>query len=91
MGMKTAAVQKLAILRERYTQGQASAYDVAVVYTGLAETDQALEWLEKAFVERSGGLLQIKADLMFDTIRSDARFASIVGRLGLPSDPAPRP
>ena len=42
-------------------------------------------------MERSGGLLQIKADLIFDSIRSDDRFASIIGRLGLPSDPAPRP
>jgi serine/threonine protein kinase/tetratricopeptide (TPR) repeat protein len=93
MGRKPEALQKLAILRERYKQKQASAsaYDLAVVYMGLSETDQALEWLERALLERSGGLLQLKADLLFDPIRSDARFASIIGRLGLPPDSAQRP
>jgi TolB-like protein/Tfp pilus assembly protein PilF len=89
MGRKAEALRKLAILRERYKQGQASAYDLAVVYTGLRETDQALEWLERAVMERSGGLLQLKADVMFDSIRSDSRFASIIGRLGLPNDYEP--
>jgi hypothetical protein len=42
-------------------------------------------------LERSGGLLQLKADLLFDPIRSDARFASIIGRLGLQPDSARRP
>jgi hypothetical protein len=84
MGRKADAVQKLDILRARYKQGQASAYDLAVVYTGLSEKDQALTWLERAFVERSGGLLQIKGDLIFDPMRSDERFNSLLRRLGLP-------
>jgi len=84
MGRKADAVQKLDILRARYKQGQASAYDLAVVYTGLSERDLALMWLEQAFVERSGGLLQIKGDLIFDPMRSDERFNSLLRRLGLP-------
>jgi serine/threonine protein kinase/tetratricopeptide (TPR) repeat protein len=91
MGRKDDALEKLRVLRERYNQRQASAYDVAVLYTGLLQTDQAFEWLAKAFMERSGGVLQLNADLVFDPIRSDARFANIIGRLGLSSDPAPRP
>jgi tetratricopeptide (TPR) repeat protein len=86
MGRKADALQKLDVLRERHRRGQASAYDLAVVYTGLRDAEQAFEWLEKALVERSGGLLQLKADLMFDPIRADARFASIIGRLGLPTE-----
>jgi eukaryotic-like serine/threonine-protein kinase len=84
MGMKADAIRKLEIVRERYRQGRASAYDLAVLYTGLNDKDQALQWLEKAYMERSGGLLQLNADLIFDPIRSDPRFTDLVGRLGLP-------
>jgi hypothetical protein len=84
MGMKAEATAKLEILRARYGQGQASAYDLAVVYTGLNDREQAIEWLQKAYMERSGGLLQIKGDLIFDPIRSDERFIELVRRLGLP-------
>ena len=84
MGRKAEALGKLELLQGRYRQGTASAYDVALLYAGLNDRDQALEWLEKAFTERSGGLLQLKADIMFDPIRSEARFESLVRRLGLP-------
>ena len=84
MGRKAEALGKLELLQGRYRQGTASAYDLAVLYAGLNDRDRALEWLEKAYTERSGGLLQLKADLMFDPIRSDARFESLVRRLGLP-------
>ena len=84
MGMKADALAKLNILRARYEQGQATAYDLAVVYIGLNDTEQAFVWLQKAYMERSGGLLQIKADLIFDPIRSDERFNSLLRQLGLP-------
>ena len=85
MGRKAEALGKLNLLQERYRQGTASAYDVALLYAGLNDRDRALEWLEKALTEKSGGLLQLKADLMFEPIRSDARFESIVRRMGLPA------
>jgi tetratricopeptide (TPR) repeat protein len=84
MGMKAEAAVKLDLLQERYKHGQASAYDLAVLYTGLNDKERAIEWLQKAYMERSGGLLQINSDLIFDPIRSDDRFNSLVRRLGLP-------
>jgi tetratricopeptide (TPR) repeat protein len=84
MGQKADALAKLNILRARYEQGQATAYDLAVVYAGLNDKEPVFDWLQKAYMERSGGLLQIKADLIFDPIRSDERFSSLLRRLGLP-------
>jgi eukaryotic-like serine/threonine-protein kinase len=84
MGKKADALAKLDILRARYQKGQATAYDLAVVYTGLNDKEQAFDWLQKAYMERSGGLLQIKADLIFDSIRSDDRFIELIRSLGLP-------
>ena len=84
IGKKADALAKLNILRARYEQGQATAYDLAVVYTGLKDMEQAFDWLQKAYMERSGGLLQITGDLIFDPIRSDERFNNLLRRLGLP-------
>jgi tetratricopeptide (TPR) repeat protein len=88
MGMPSEAQSTLAVLQERYRNGRATAYDLAMVYAGLNDKAQTLDWLEKAYEERAGGLLQLKADLLFDSIRSDPRFANLVRRLGLPSTSA---
>ena len=85
MGMHAEARAKLEILRERHQQGKATAHDVAVLYAGLNDRGQALDWMERAYEERSGGLLQIKADPIFDSIRSDPRFTDLLRRLGLPT------
>jgi eukaryotic-like serine/threonine-protein kinase len=59
-----------------------SAYDVAVIYTSLGEHDRAMEWLEKAYLERPARLLDLP-DPAFDGLRSDARFQDLVRRIGV--------
>ena len=47
-------------------------------------TDQAFEWLERAFQEHSWDVAwQIKADPRIDNLRSDPRFQSLLRRAGL--------
>jgi hypothetical protein len=50
---------------------------------GLDDKNQAFEWLEKAFAERSANLTVLKAEPMFDPLRSDARFQALLQRVGL--------
>jgi hypothetical protein len=57
--------------------------DIALIYTGLGEKDLAFAWLEKAYVERTGRLLELP-DPAFDSLRSDPRFLNLVKRIGLP-------
>ena len=59
-------------------------FQVAVVYVGLQETNRAFEWLHKAADARAWELPMLKADPMFDPLRSDPRFLSLLDRLGLP-------
>jgi TolB-like protein len=61
-----------------------SAYDMALVHLGLGETDRVMEWLEKAFKERSSWMVWLKAEPVFDNLRSDPRFQRIVQDVGLP-------
>jgi serine/threonine-protein kinase len=60
------------------------AFDVAVVYTGMGRKDEAFEWLEKAYLERSYRLVYIGVDPLFDPLRADARFKDLLRRIGLP-------
>jgi TolB-like protein/Flp pilus assembly protein TadD/predicted Ser/Thr protein kinase len=55
------------------------------VYVGLGEKEKAFEWLEKAYEDRSigGTFVTIKADPLFDPLRSDPRFADLLRRMNL--------
>ena len=55
----------------------------AFVYIGLGQRDQAFQWLERARQERDGWLAWLKVDPMFDSLRADPRFASLLRQVGL--------
>jgi serine/threonine-protein kinase len=57
----------------------------AWVYAGLDERDRMFEWLEKAYQERDLLLLSTLPDPLLAPMRSDARFADLVRRVGLPA------
>ena len=56
---------------------------IARLYANLGQRDQAFEWLDEAFRERSGRLAWLKVDPLFDSLRSDPRFPVLLQRLGL--------
>jgi hypothetical protein len=43
-----------------------------------------MEWLEKAFADRSNGLVFMKVEPELDSLRSDPRFVALQQRLKLP-------
>jgi serine/threonine protein kinase/tetratricopeptide (TPR) repeat protein len=60
-------------------------FDFAVVYAGLGEKDQAIEWLNRAYAERSYYLaVYLTTDERLDGLRADPRFADLLRRVGLP-------
>ena len=58
--------------------------DVAEVYAGLGDKDQAFAWLEKDFQAHSGLLPRIRWYIPFESLRSDPRYADLLQRMGLP-------
>ena len=38
------------------------AYQIAAVYAFRGEADRAFEWLDRAYVQRDGGLTEMKGD-----------------------------
>ncbi|MBS1797529.1 MAG: tetratricopeptide repeat protein [Acidobacteria bacterium] len=62
---------------------QGFAHEIAIAYALLGETDAALEWLKKSKDANAYGFNFAATDPRFDKIRSDPRFAELVG--GAPS------
>jgi len=50
---------------------------------GLGERGEAFAELERAYADHSAWMVNLKAEPMFDAIREDARFESLLKRVGL--------
>ncbi len=84
-GRRKDALRLLGELEARRARGgYVSAYDIAVAYAGLGDSDQAFQWLDKAYEERAGGLPWVKADPRLDTLHSDPRFQDLLRRMNFP-------
>jgi hypothetical protein len=57
--------------------------ELAVIYLGLDDKDQAFAWLEKAYQERFSSLIYFTVDPALDSLRPDPRFDDLARRLNL--------
>jgi DNA-binding SARP family transcriptional activator len=81
-GRTEEARQILAVVLDRSRRTKGGAFDVALVYIGLGENDQAFTWLDKAVDDRSLGFEWIHATV--NDLRRDPRFEKLGRRAGLP-------
>jgi TolB-like protein/Tfp pilus assembly protein PilF len=84
-GRKAEARAVVPKLKEHVDKTGIGRYEIALVYAGLQENDKAFEWLESAYQVRDKGLTYLKVDPCLDPLRSDARFATFVERVGFPT------
>jgi len=83
-GRTKEARNELETLRVLSKRHYVSPFYMAVVHTGLGEKEEAIDWLEKAFQDRSNGLVFLKMDPELDSLRSHPRFQELLRRIGLP-------
>jgi len=83
-GRKDEAKKVLHELLKQNRRGYVSPVAVAIVYIGLGARDQAFDWLEKAYQERSYFLAYLKVSPAADPLRADPRFDDLLRRIGLP-------
>jgi TolB-like protein/class 3 adenylate cyclase/Tfp pilus assembly protein PilF len=57
--------------------------DFAVIYLGLGDHDRVFEYLQKAVDERLGSVLFINANPIWDELKADDRFYSLLQQMGL--------
>jgi hypothetical protein len=82
-GKRDEALVILKELQGKYEKHEALAQDVASVYAGLGDKEQAFAWLEKGFQDHCGQLGRIRWEPPWDSLRSDPRLADLLKRMGL--------
>jgi TolB-like protein/Tfp pilus assembly protein PilF len=82
-GDREAALKTIEELNQHSAGGYLSPYNLALIYAGLGETDKTMSSLDEAYKERSLFLAWLNVEPMFDSVRSDPRFAELVKRIGL--------
>jgi TolB-like protein/Flp pilus assembly protein TadD len=84
-GHRAEAIHLLNSAGLEYEQGGLSELKSAYIYLALGERDSALRQLERDYEQRDPELPYINADPVFDPIRGDSRFISLLKKMGLHS------
>ena len=82
-GATVEATKLLNDLKGIATERYVPPVDIAVVYAGLSEQELALEWLEKAYADRTPRLSTVCLDPRFDSLRTEPRFTALLSNMGL--------
>jgi len=83
-GQEDEARALLSQLMERREHEFVPAIAIVYVYLGLGEHEEALRWLEEAYQEHDVSLVWLKEIWIYDPLRSDPRFQSILERMDFP-------
>jgi TolB-like protein/Flp pilus assembly protein TadD len=86
-GDTNAAMKALAQLNEISKRTYVNPFEIALIYLALGKRSEALQWLDKAYRERSDMLIYLNADPRLDSVRSDPQFRELAHRVG-PSSPS---
>jgi hypothetical protein len=81
------------ILRTNIAQMRASsarsawygAYGIAQVYAFRKQSDEAFQWLDRAYAEHDDGLIQTKVDPLLKNLHNDPRYTALLKKLNLPN------
>jgi TolB-like protein len=83
-GWKGALTKGIEIRQAQRKTGYSSAYELATLYADLGGKDQAFRWLNTAYQEHDWLLAGLKTDFLLAPLHSDARFAELVRKVGIP-------
>ena len=81
-GKKEDARMMLELLQERAREEYVSPYWVAILCTGLNNSDQALKWLERALKDRDGYMVFLNVEPVFEPLRNEPRFQELLKKMG---------
>ena len=82
-GDRDRAIDILCQLDELSQERYVSSYHRALAHTGLGDVDAAFTLLARACEQRDPSLMHLPSEPRFVRLRADARYAPLVGRLGL--------
>jgi TolB-like protein/Tfp pilus assembly protein PilF len=82
-GRHDKARRRIDIIIEKSKHIYISPVNIALIYIGLGDFDQAFIWLEKGFALKDFRLVHLKKAPEFDSIRSKPRFNALLKKIGL--------
>lgn len=82
-GQTAAARHMIAQLETDVRREGVGRYEIALIYAGLGDKDQAFHWLEEAWRAHEVGMVYLRVDPCLDPLRSDPRLADLMQRVGL--------
>jgi len=87
MGQRAAAKRLLNEVLEACGNDGNCSYEISTIYFSLGESDQGIEWLEKAYQAHEGALIFLNASLPQMRPQPDARYADLARRVDLAINP----
>ena len=81
-GNRAEALAIVKELEEKFAKREATIMNIAMVYAGLGDKNQAFAWLEKNLESRSGESARIRWYPPFESLRGDARYQSLIRQMG---------
>jgi TolB-like protein/DNA-binding winged helix-turn-helix (wHTH) protein len=75
-----------AALRELMMKYHASnAFEIATIFAFRNQTDEAFEWLDRAYAQRDPSLMATKLEPLLNSLYNDPRFGALLKKLNLPN------
>jgi TolB-like protein/DNA-binding winged helix-turn-helix (wHTH) protein/Tfp pilus assembly protein PilF len=62
-----------------------NAFEIATIYAFRNQTDEAFEWLERAYAQRDASMMSTKVEPLLKSLHHDPRFAALLKKLNLPN------
>ena len=87
-GLRERALAGIQELRTRTTTEYVSPLTLGHVFVALGEIDEAFEWLERSYDERTPLLVSTAISPLCDPIRDDSRYETLLKKIGVPRLPS---
>ncbi len=82
LGHARESQQALETLESQYAAG--FGFQIAAIHAWRGESDQAFEWLERAYEHHDAGMARLRDDPSIASLRDDPRFAALVKKMDFP-------
>jgi TolB-like protein len=82
-GLTSNAKAQIARLEKQVREDGIGRYEIALIYAGLGDRQDAFKWLDSAYRAHDVGLVYLKVDPCLDPLRADPRFVELMQRVGL--------
>jgi eukaryotic-like serine/threonine-protein kinase len=81
-GNRAESRAELAELLKSSTHAYVSPYNIALIYNGLGDRNEALAWLKRGVEQRDPRMVVLNVEPKFKDLRGDARFQDLLSRIG---------